>query len=157
MNPNEVLRIVDSLHRDKNIDPEIVFQAIEAALSSAARKQYGEDADIAITIDRETCVFHGVCDGVELDTDVIGRIGAQTAKQVIIQKIREAERDALIEEYKEQIGTMVSGIVQRSDGGATTVALTGVEAILPRSEQIQGESHHPNERVRAIVYGIVRC
>ena len=154
MNPNEVLRIVDSLHRDKNIDPEIVFQAIEAALTSAARKQYGEESDIAITIDRETCGFTGVCDGVELDTEVIGRIGAQTAKQVIIQKIREAERDALIEEYKEQISSMVSGIVQRSDGGATTVALSGVEAILPRSEQIQGESHHPNERVRAIVYEV---
>jgi N utilization substance protein A len=154
MNPNEVLRIVDSLHRDKNIEPEIVFQAIESALMSAARKQYGEDAEISISIDRETCAFTGTCNGKELDTDVIGRIGAQTAKQVITQKIREAERDALIAEYKEQIGTMVSGIVQRSDGGATTVALPGVEAILPRSEQIQGESHHPNERVRAIVYEV---
>ena len=67
MNPNEVLRIVHSLHRDKNIDPEIVFQAIEAALTSAARKQYGEEAEIAIMIDRETCQFSGVCDGVELD------------------------------------------------------------------------------------------
>jgi len=154
MNPNEVLRIVDSLHRDKNIDPEIVFQAIESALTSAARKQYGEEAEITITIDRESGAFQGVCDGEELDTEVIGRIGAQTAKQVIIQKIREAERDSLIEEYKEQIGSMVSGVVQRSDGGATTVALPSVEAILPRSEQIQGESHHPNERVRAIVYEV---
>lgn len=154
MNPNEVLRIVDSLHRDKNIDPEIVFQAIESALTSAARKQYGEESDITITIDRESGAFQGVCNGEQLDTEEIGRIGAQTAKQVIIQKIREAERDALIDEYKEQIGSMVSGIVQRSDGGATTVALPSVEAILPRSEQIQGESHHPNERVRAIVYEV---
>ncbi len=154
MNPNEVLRIVDSLHRDKNIDPEIVFQAIESALTSAARKQYGEEADITITIDRESGAFQGVCDGEELDTEVIGRIGAQTAKQVIIQKIREAERDSLIEEYREQIGSMVSGVVQRSDGGATTVTLPSVEAILPRSEQIQGEAHHPNERVRAIVYEV---
>jgi N utilization substance protein A len=152
MNPNEMLRIVDSLHRDKNIDKEVVFQAIEAAYASAARRHYGEEAEIQVTISREDGLFHAVCDGQVLDQELIGRIGAQTAKQVIIQKIREAERDALIDEYVEQIGEMISGVVQRSDGAATTVQLAAnVEAILPRSEQIPGESHHSNERVRAIV------
>ena len=81
---------------------------------------------------------------------MIGRIGAQTAKQVIIQKIREAERDSLIEEFRDQIDHMVSGQVQRNEGSATTVSLGNVEALLPRSEQIPGESHHANERVRAL-------
>lgn len=153
-NPGEVLRLVDSLHRDKNIDSEYVFQAIESALVSAARKQYGEEADVVITIDRESGGLQGTCDGEVIDPEVIGRIGAQTAKQVIIQKLREAERDSLVDEFEEQIGQMVSGVVQRADGGATTVALGPVEAILPRSEQIPGESHHANERVRAIVYEV---
>lgn len=153
-NPAEVLRLVDSLHRDKNIDSEYVFQAIESALVSAARKQYGEESEIVITISREEGTLQGTCDGEEIDPEVIGRIGAQTAKQVIIQKIREAERDSLVDEFEEQIGQMVSGIVQRAEGGATTVALGPVEAILPRSEQIPGETHHANERVRAIVYEV---
>ncbi|MCA9122385.1 MAG: transcription termination factor NusA [Planctomycetaceae bacterium] len=153
-NPGEVLRLVDSLHRDKNIDSEYVFQAIESALVSAARKQYGEESEIVITIDRDAGTLKGSCNGEEIDPEVIGRIGAQTAKQVIIQKIREAERDSLVDEFEEQIGQMVSGVVQRAEGGATTVALGPVEAILPRSEQIPGESHHANERVRAIVYEV---
>lgn len=153
-NPGEVLRLVDSLHRDKNIDREYVFQAIESALVSAARKQYGEESEVVITIDRTTATLQGSRDGEVIDPEVIGRIGAQTAKQVIIQKLREAERDSLVEEFEEQIGQMVSGVVQRADGGATTVALGPIEAILPRSEQIPGESHHANERVRAIVYEV---
>ncbi|MFV1967945.1 MAG: transcription termination factor NusA, partial [Pirellulaceae bacterium] len=154
MNPQDLLRIVDSLHRDKHIDTEIVFQAIEAAYFSAARKQYGEEADIVVRIDRTDGVMEAVCDGKTLNPEEIGRIGAQTAKQVIIQKIREAERDALIEEYLDQVGHLVTGIVQRNEGGATTVSLGTLEAILPRSEQIPGESHHPNERVRAVIYEV---
>ncbi len=152
MNPNELLRIVDSLHRDKNIEPEIVFQAIEAALVMAAKRQYGEESDIVVQITRDSGAIQAMHDGEPLDPEeMIGRIGAQTAKQVIIQKIREAERDALIEEFEEQIGQLVSGVVQRCEGGAATVALASLEAILPRGEQIPGESHHANERVRAIV------
>ncbi len=155
MNPNELLRIVDSLHRDKNIDPEIVFQAIEAALVTAAKRQHGEESNIEVRIARENGAINASCNGAALDPEeMIGRIGAQTAKQVIIQKIREAERDALIDEYQEQIGQMVSGVVQRSEGGAATVSLGSVEAILPRSEQIPGESHHPNERIRAVVFEV---
>lgn len=155
MNPSEVLRIVDAIHRDKNIEQEIVFQAIEAALVSAAKKNYGEDSDIQITIDRQDGSIAGTCDGNALDPEeTVGRIGAQTAKQVIIQKIREAERDALYDEYQELIGQMVGGVIQRGDGGATTVSLGNVEAILPRGEQIPGESHHPNERIRATVFDV---
>ena len=152
MNATEVLRIVDAIHRDKNIDKEIVFQAIEAALISAAKKQYGEDQEIVLNIDRKDGAISGSHNGVPLDPEeTMGRIVAQTAKQVIIQKIREAERDALYDEYNEQMGQMMSGIVQRYEGGAATVSLGNTEALLPRSEQIPGESHHPNERVRATI------
>ncbi len=155
MNASEVLRIVDAIHRDKNIDKEIVFEGIEAALVSAAQKHYGEEAEITVNIDRETGEIAATHDGEVLDSEeTVGRIGAQTAKQVMIQKIREAERDALFDEYTELQGEMVSGIVQRYDGGAATVTLTNVEAILPRSEQIPGESHHVNERVRATVFEV---
>ena len=154
MNPNELLRIVDSLHREKNIDTDIVFQAIEAALASAARRQYGDESDISVQIDRENATLVATLNGEPLDEDAIGRIGAQTAKQVIIQKIREAERDSLVEEFSGQIDDMVTGVVQRADGGATVVSLSNVEAILPRSEQIPGESHHANERIRAVIYEV---
>ena len=104
MNAGEVLRIVDSLHRDKNIPKEIVFVAIESALVSAARKHFGEEADIEFNIDRESGEIRGRCDEQSLDyEEVVGRIGAQTAKQVIIQKVREAERDAQMIEFDQQI------------------------------------------------------
>src|SRR5215208_5712088 len=155
MNPADMIRIVDSLHREKNIDKEIVYQAIEAALVTAAKKHYGELEDIAVTIKRETGEVTGTHNGEVMDqAEISGRIGAQTAKQVIIQKIREAERDSLLGEYGEQIGTMINGVVTRNEGPATIVSLGTIEAILPRSEQIPGESHHPNERVRAIIFEV---
>jgi N utilization substance protein A len=155
MNPSEVLRIVDAIHRDKNIDKEIVFEGIEAALVSAAKKHYGEEADIVVNIDREDGSIRATHNGQELDSEeTVGRIGAQTAKQVMIQKIREAERDALHDEYTELVGHMVSGVIQRYEGGAATVQLANVEAILPRGEQIPGETHHVNERVRSTVFEV---
>jgi len=159
MNPNEVLRIVDAIHRDKNIDKEIVFQAIEAALVTAAKKQYGETEEVVVQIDRKDGRISGTHNGQPLDAEeTVGRIGAQTAKQVIIQKIREAERDALFNEYNEQTGQMLSGVVQKYEGGAATVSIgAGTEAILPKSEQIPGEQHHPNERVRATVFEVKKA
>jgi N utilization substance protein A len=155
MNASELLRIVDAIHRDKNVEKEIVFTAIEAALVSAAKKQYGEEEDIVVQIDRKDGSISGTHNGVPLDPEeTVGRIGAQTAKQVMIQKIREAERDALYDEYHELLGQMMTGVVQRYEGGAATVQLNNVEAILPRSEQIPGETHHPNERVRATVFEV---
>jgi N utilization substance protein A len=152
MNASEVLRIVDSLHRDKNIDKEVVFRAIESALVSAARKHFGEEADIEFMIDRVSGQIAGRCGQDELDyEEVIGRIGAQTAKQVIIQKVREAERDSQVTEFNELLDEMISGTVHRNEGRVTTVTLGAVEAILPKSEQIPGENHQPNERIRAIV------
>ena len=155
MKPEEILRIVDAIHRDKKIDKEIVFQAIEAALVTALTRQYGEASDVQVAIDRTDGRVHGSRDGVEIDTaELSGRIGAQTAKQVIIQKIREAERDAIHDEFEEQIGLMVSGVVSRFEGATATVTLGATEAILPRSEQIPGETFHPNERIRATIFEV---
>ena len=155
MKPEEILRIVDAIHRDKKIDKEIVFQAIEAALVTALTRQYGEASDVQVAIDRTDGRLHGSRDGVEIDTaELSGRIGAQTAKQVIIQKIREAERDAIHDEFEEQIGLMVSGVVSRFEGATATVTLGATEAILPRSEQIPGETFHPNERIRATIFEV---
>jgi N utilization substance protein A len=155
MKPEEILRIVDAIHRDKNIDKEVVFQAIEAALVTALSRQYGEESAIVIEIDRADGTLTGSRDGQPIDpNELSGRIGAQTAKQVIIQKIREAERDAIHDEFEEQIGQMVSGVVTRFEGAAATVSLGATEAILPRSEQIPGESYHPNERIRATIFEV---
>jgi len=152
MNANEVLRIVDSLHREKSIDKEVVFVAIESGLLSAARKHFGEDADLEFFIDRQTGEIAGRNGQEELDyEETIGRIGAQTAKQVIIQKVREAERDSQVEEYNEMLGEIAIGTVHRNEGRVTTVTLGSVEAILPKSEQIPGDSHQPGERIRALV------
>ncbi|MCL4143944.1 UNVERIFIED_CONTAM: hypothetical protein GTU68_002107 [Idotea baltica] len=154
MNPQDILRYVDSLHREKNIDTELVFSAIEAALQTAAKRQYGEEADITVQLDRENGRITATLEGEPLGDDQIGRIGAQTAKQVIIQKVKEAERDSLMIEYREQIGEIVAGIIGRADGGVATVNLGNVEAILPRSEQIPGESLHAGERVRSVVFEV---
>lgn len=154
MNPQDILRYVDSMHREKNIDQEIVFSAIEAALQTAAKRQYGDESDIVVQLDRQNGQIRAFLGGEPLGDDQIGRIGAQTAKQVIIQKVKEAERDALMIEYRDQIGQIVNGVVGRADGGVATVQLGNVEAILPRSEQIPGETLHANERVRAVVYEV---
>lgn len=154
MNPQELLRMVDSIHREKNIDSELVLQAIEAALVTAGKRHFGEDSDVIVSIARDGGAITASCDGRSLDQEEIGRIGAQTARQIITQKIREAERDARMDEFQDQIGQLITGIVQRTERGVTVVQLGQVEAILPRSEQIPGEGYHPGERVRAVVYEV---
>jgi len=155
MNGNEVLRIVDAIHRDKNIAKDIVFEGIEQAILSAARKHFGEEADLVVRVDRDTgdpsLLEEGTIVESEVLGDILGRIAAQTAKQVMIQKIREAERDALFDDYVQMRGQIVNGTVGRFEGGAATVNLGKVEGVLPRSEQIPGESYRAGERVRAVI------
>jgi len=157
MNPSEVLRIVDAIHRDKRIDKEIVFIGIEAAITTAAKRQYGEEAVIKITVDRVSGEVSGLCDGIPISPrEISERIGAQSARQVITQKIREAERDTLFDEFEAQKGQMVSGVVQKNEGGVTIISLAGstVEAVLPRSERIPGENFRINDRIRAIIIDV---
>ena len=158
MNGNEILRIVDAIHRDKAINTEVVFEGIEQAILSAARKHFSEEEQLEVRIDRETGDASLICDGRTLDPellgDLLGRISAQTAKQVMIQKIREAERDTQYEEYLELRSQLISGQVTRVDRGTVIVSLGKLEAILPRSEQIRKESYRTGDRVRAIVLDV---
>ena len=150
----DLVRIVDSIHRDKNISKDILFEGIQSALTTAARKHYPEAAEIEVRIDPDSGAIEATKDGVKMDPSELGRIAAQTAKQVIIQKIREAERDSLFDEFEDQRSDLVTGTVQRFEGGAVIVNLGKTDAILPRSEQIPGESYHPNERIRAIILDV---
>jgi N utilization substance protein A len=150
----DLVRIVDSIHRDKNIPKEILFEGIESALATAAKKHFPDAAEIQVKIDPDTGRPTVMTDGLTVDPPDFGRIAAQTAKQVIIQKIREAERDSLFDEYEDLRGDMMTGTVRRFEGGAVTVDLGKTEALLPRSEQIPGETHHPGERVRAIILDV---
>jgi len=156
MDAQEILRMVDVIHRDKNIPKETVFSAIESALLLAARKSLGDDADIHIRVDRQTGRISGTYNGQPFDPDEFClRIGAHAAKQVILQKIREAERDVLFGDYQSRLYQLVTGTVHRIEGGAVIVSLpSNVEAVLPRSEQIRGETYHPGDRVRAIIYDV---
>src|SRR5574340_1215209 len=101
MDPNELLRIVDTIHRDKNIDKEMVFEGIEAALISAAKKHYGAEAEGVVQIDRTNGSIRGSHNWEPMTPEEMSeRIGAQSAKQVMTQKIHEAERDTLFDEYE---------------------------------------------------------
>lgn len=158
MNGPEILRIVDAIHRDKSIDMEIVFEGIEQAILSAARKHFSEEEELIVQVDRITGEPTLTCDGAQLESDLLGdllgRISAQTAKQVMIQKIREAERDAHYEEFLDLKSQIVSGSVTRVDRGTVIVNLGRVEAILPRSEQIHKETYRVGDRVRASVLDV---
>ncbi|MBX3444208.1 MAG: transcription termination factor NusA [Planctomyces sp.] len=155
MNGPEILRLVDAISRDKNVDSEVVFEGIEQAILSAALKHYGEDRAVAITIDRKTGEPAVSVDGAPLPGDelgeLLGRIATQTAKQVMIQKIREAERDSLFDEFNDMRSQMVTGAITRVDQGAASVNIGKIEALLPKSEQIPGETYKVGERVRCIV------
>ncbi|QDT17961.1 transcription termination factor NusA [Alienimonas californiensis] len=159
MKINEIKRIAGAISLDRNIDAEIVYEGIEAAITQAALKVFGEDAEVQVSIDRETGEPDASVNGNPLSSDdigdLLGRIAAQTAKQVMIQKIREAERDALFDEFTAQRGEIISGTITKVEPGGTVLTNLGkTEAILPRSEQIPGETHNVNERVRAVVMDV---
>ena len=155
----ELIRIVENISRDKNIDKESIFQDLEAAMVSAARKHFGatptSEVDIVVSIDRTTGAIRAFKDEVEIDIRKLGRIPAQTAKQVMIQKIKADERDSIFAQYVQRKGEIASGIVARFEGGSLIVNIESrVEAIMPRAEQITGESHHPSERIRAMILDV---
>jgi len=154
MKGKEVLRLVESLHKNKAIDKEAIFLTLESALLSAAKKHFGADRDIAIQIERETGDVTASIEGELIEPETLGRIAAQTAKQVIMQRIREAESDIIYKQYVDQKGVLVTGTVQRFEGGAIVVNLEKGEAILPRGEQIPGEHYQPGERIKGIILDV---
>jgi len=155
----ELIRIVENIARDKNIDKESIFQDLEAAMVSAARKHFGvqptSGVEIVVNIDRTSGTIRAFKDDVEIDIQQLGRIPAQTAKQVMIQKIKADERDSIYAQYVQRKGEIINGTVGRFEGGSLVVNLESrVEAIMPKSEQITGESHHPTERIRAMILDV---
>jgi hypothetical protein len=118
MKGSDLVRIIDEMQHQKNIEREIIFSGIESALQLAAEKKYGEGSVVSVTIDRDTgniTAKHG--DNV-IDPAEFGRIAAQSAKNVMIQKIREAECSSVYTEYAGMKGDLVHGAVTRHEGGA---------------------------------------
>lgn len=181
--------IISQIGRDKGIDKDILVEAVESAMLSAARKHYGHSLNLETQYDEETGIievlqFKTVVEQVEddstqislneaqktfdadaiigdelgkkLDTTALGRIAAQTAKQVIIQKVRDAERGVIFEEYKDSKGDLINGIVQRYDRGNIIVNLGRTEAILPKREQITRERYRQGDRLRGMILDIDR-
>ncbi len=149
----DLIRIVDGIARDKNIERDQIYSDIEQAIASALRKQFNtEDAsEFQVTLDRATGDISAARQGQPLPLSVLGRIAAQTAKQVMIQLIRQDERGSIYEEFKDRVGTIVTGTIARFEGGAMIVNLGRAEGIMPRSEQIPGEAHQVGERVQALI------
>lgn len=148
----ELLAILEHLEREKGIKKEILIQAVEQALISAARKDLGQETgDIQAKVNSETGGIQVIFNGKEITSDKFGRIAAQAAKQVIVQKIREAERDVIYEDFHKRIGTLTLGLVHSFERGNVIVDLGKTEAILPRNEQSPKESYRQGERIRAYI------
>jgi N utilization substance protein A len=185
----EILLLVDALAREKNVARDVVFGALESALASAMKKRFKEDADIRVSIDRESGSHEGFRrwlvvpdeaglqepDKQEMYSDAreivpniqvgeyieeplepieFGRIGAQAAKQAILQKIRDAEREQVLNDFLERGETIISGTVKRMDKGDAIIETGKIEARLPRSEMIPKENLRIGDRVRAFVLRI---
>ena len=182
----ELLQVADAVARDKGIDREEVFLAMEQAIQKAGRTKYGHEHDIRASIDRSNGAISlsrhtEVVETVEneftqmtpaqakknkhdlkvgeflveaLPPIDFGRIAAQTAKQVIVQKVREAERKRQYEEYKDRIGEVVNGIVKRVEYGNVIVDLSRAEALLRRDETIPREHFNTGDRVRAYIMDV---
>ena len=135
----------------KTVVQEVTNDATEIAIDTARtmyRELYGDD------------VANGIELGDEMEfpkpTEVLGRIAAQTAKQVIFQKVREAERENIFNEYNQRIGEVVNGIVKRFENGDIILEVGRIEAVLPRKEQSRAESYAPGDRVRCVLKGVNR-
>ncbi|MAH04898.1 MAG: transcription termination/antitermination protein NusA [Alphaproteobacteria bacterium] len=186
----ELLQVADSLAREKNIDRDIVIQAMEEAIQKAGRTKYGYDHDIRANIDRKSGEltlkrYREVCVEEEIENDAAqipleaakrvkpdaeigdflvdslppldyGRIAAQTAKQVIMQKVREAEREKQFDEYKDRVGEVINGVVKRVEYGNVTVDMGKAEALLRRDECLPREHVKNGDRIRAIIYDVRR-
>jgi N utilization substance protein A len=149
----ELIRIVDGIARDKNIEREQVYSDIEQAVASGLRKHFNTEdtTEFQVQLDRSSGDISVSRQGAVIPLQSMGRIGAQTVKQVMIQLIRQDERGSIYEEYKDRVGTIVNGTIARFEGGTMIVNLGRVEGIMPRSEQIPGETHQPGERVQALI------
>ncbi|MBI5612342.1 MAG: transcription termination/antitermination protein NusA [Gammaproteobacteria bacterium] len=182
---SEILMVADAVSREKGVEREVIFQALEAALATATRKRHKEDIDVRVAIHRTTGAYDTfrrwevLPDETEIvefpdkqlrltearervpDIEVggfveeplepvtFGRIAAQAAKQVIVQKVREAEREQIIANFKDRKGTLVTGVVKRLERGEAIIDLGAAEALLPKTATIPHEGLRPGDRIRA--------
>lgn len=155
MRKEEVLRMIDAIHRDRGVDREILFTALEEALTMATRKRMGVEAGFDVRIDRRNGQISLEMPNGEVafpSAEELGRIAAQTTKQVFMQKIREAERDKVYGQFETQIGSVVAAVVHKIEGPNIILMLNGKnEALLPRSERILSERLHVGDRLRVLV------
>ncbi|MDO6385052.1 transcription termination factor NusA [Uliginosibacterium sp. 31-12] len=186
----EVLLLVDALAREKNVAKDIVFTALEMALASATKKRIHDEADVRVSIDRESGDYEsfrrwvvlpdaevendeaqmGIIDAREQFPDIevgefveeplepidFGRIGAQAAKQVILQKIRDAEREQILNDFLDRGEHLCTGSIKRMERGNAIVEVGRLEAVLPRDQQIPKENLRVGDRVRAYLLRIDR-
>jgi N utilization substance protein A len=146
-----ILKLVETLHEERKISKETIFKGIASAIQVAAERHFGVEEGVFVQLDEATGHIVARYGEQELDPETLGRIAAQSAKQMIIQKIREAESDTVFNEFTGKKYELVVGTVTRVDAGTAIVSLGKTEALLPRSEQIPGETHHVGERVKAII------
>lgn len=158
MNTQEMMRILDSIARDRKVDKQLLVRDLEQAMVSAARKFYStlDTEEFSCTLDPLTGEMklyrHG--EPLEISPADLGRIAAQTFKQVMIQRFRDDERASVYDEFSKRIGEIVTGTVQRYEGGAMVVTIDRAEAFMPRSEQIPGEQFQPGDRVRCMILDV---
>ena len=153
MNLDELMRMVDVLHREKDIPKEVIFRALEDAIAAGVRKRLGVGEDLVVHIDRKSgeVKMEDAEEEYEFDLQELGRIAAQAVKQGLMQRLREAERDVLYEEYETRVGQLVNGLVQRFEGDYQVVNLGKVEAYLSKEDRVRGETFNPGDRIRAII------
>lgn len=157
MHNTELLSVLDNIEREKGIAKEFLFKAIESAMSSAAKKVLGsKEAEVTAVIDRETGEIKIIAGGKEIRSAELGRISAQTAKQVIMQKIREAERDIIFDDYQKRAGSITNGTVHRFEKGDIIIDLGKTEAVLPKSQQSPKDRYKQGDRVRAYILEVNR-
>lgn len=153
-----MMRILDSIARDRSIDRTLLISDLEQAMVSAARRHFNtlDAEEFTCTLDPlsgEMQLFrHG--EPLVMEPEAFGRIAAQTFKQVMIQRFREDERNSIFDEFSKRVGEIVTGTAQRYEGGSLVVTIDRAEAFMPRSEQIPGEQFQPGDRVRCLLLDV---
>ncbi len=158
MNPQETLRLLDSIARERDVDLDLLVEDLETAMVSAARKFYNtlDTEEFTCTLDKLSgeMTLYRFGEPVEMPPAAFGRIAAQTFKQVMIQKFREDERDSLFTKFSGRVGEIVTGTAQRYEGGSLVVTIDRAEGFMPRSEQIPGEQFQPGDRIRCMILDV---
>ncbi len=155
---SETIRFIDAIARDRNVDRELLLQDLEQAMISAARKHFNslDTEEFACKVDPTSGIItlwrlHEDGSAEVIPLEELGRIPAQTAKQVMIQRFRDNERVAILDEFGKRVGEIVTGTAHRYEGGSLVVQIDRAEGFMPRSEQIPGEQFHQGDRVRCVI------